>query len=168
MAMEYHDFREDEVFSMKGKTTIWTDRVIEVGLMFNDERGKREQVLRYIDAINEQIDFIVQNRALIADILTKDGMLSLAEDWITGDDDLEEGETRTYTLDDGNEVTVPLSEKVFRSSLRMESIVIDLTGGRENQSAELYVFCIPDYFKGHRIILDVEHDGTITCRGLTA
>jgi hypothetical protein len=165
--MEYHDFREDDVFSMKGKTTIWTDRVIEVGLQFNDERGKREQVLRYIDAINAQIDWIVQNRGVIADMLVKDGMLSMAEDRITGDDDLEEGETRNYTLEDGSEVTVPLSEKVFKSSLRMESIVIDLTGGRENQSAELYVFCIPDYFKGHRIVLDVERDGTITCRGLT-
>lgn len=164
--MEYHDFREDEVFSMAGKTTIWTDRLIEVGLQLNDERGKREQVLRYIDAINEQLDWIIHNRPVIADMLVKNGMLSMAEDWITGDEDIGEDETKTFQLEDGTEVTVPLSEKDFKASLRMESITIDLTGGRENQSAELYMFCRPDYFAGHSIVMDIEHDGTMTCRGL--
>jgi len=173
--MEYQDFREHDVFSMVGKTTIWSERLIEVGLKLNDERGKREQVLRYLDAINEQLDWIIQNRDVIADMLVKDGMLTLAEDWISGAEDIsesdeedeeEEAEEEVYRLNDGTVVTLPLSEKDFKSSLRMESISIDLTGGRENQSAELFLFCIPDYFAGHSIVMDIERDGTMTCRGL--
>ena len=171
--MEYHDFREDNVFSMAGKTTIWSERLIPVYLKFNDERGKREQVLRYIDAINEQLDWIIKNRDVIGDMLVKDGLLTLAEDWITGAEDISEYDENeepikaAYRLADGTELSLPLPEKDFRSSLRMESITIDLTGGRENQSAELFLFCTPDYFAGHSIAIDLERDGTMTYRGLS-
>lgn len=170
--MEYQDFREDDVFSMVGKTTIWSERIITVGLELNDERGKREQVLRYIDAINKQLEWIRQNRGIITDMIVKDGLLTLAEDWISGAEDIseydenEEPIKEIYRLEDGTEVALPLSEKELRESLRMESITIDLTGGRENQSAELYLFCKPDYFAGHCIVVELEHDGTLTYRGL--
>lgn len=172
MKMEYQDFREDDVFSMTGKTTIWSERLIPVNLQLGEERGKREQVLRYIDAINAQLEWITQNRAVITDMLVKDGLLTLAEDWISGAEDIseydenEEPIKEIYRLEDGTEVALPLSEKDFRASLRMDSITIDLTGGRENQSAELIVFCIPDYFAGHSIVIDIERDGTMTNRGL--
>lgn len=170
--MEYHDFREDENFSMSGKTTIWSERIIEVGLELGDERGKREQVLRYIDAINEQLDWIRNNRGIIADMLVKSSMLSLAEDWISGAEDIseydedEEPIQEIYRLNDGTEVALPLHEKDFKSSLRMNSITIDLTEGRENMNTELYLTCEPDYFAGHCIVLDLKRDGTMECRGL--
>ncbi len=172
MKLEYQDFREDEVFDMKATTTIWSERVINVNLRLGDERGKREQVLRYIDAINEQIEWIRQNRSVITDMLLKNGLVTLAEDWISGAEDIseydenEEPIKEKYRLMDGTEVELPLSEKQFLASLRMESITIDLTGGRENQSAELVVFCTPDYFAGHCMALDLERDGTMTYRGL--
>ena len=172
MKLEYQDFREDEVFDMKATTTIWSERVINVNLRLGDERGKREQVLRYIDAINEQIEWIRQNRSVITDMLLKNGLVTLAEDWISGAEDIseydenEEPIKEMYRLMDGTEVELPLSEKQFLASLRMESITIDLTGGRENQSAELVVFCTPDYFAGHCMVLDLERDGTMTYRGL--
>ncbi len=172
MKLEYQDFREDEVFDMKATTTIWSERVINVNLRLGDERGKREQVLRYIDAINEQIEWIRQNRSVITDMLLKNGLVTLAEDWISGAEDIseydenEEPIKEKYRLMDGTEVELPLSEKQFLASLRMESITIDLTGGRENQSAELVVFCTPDYFAGHCMVLDLERDGTMTYRGL--
>lgn len=161
--MEYQDFREDELFSMKGKTTIWTDRMIDVCLQLSEERGKREQVLRYIDAINAQIDWIIQSRGVIADMLVKSGMVSLAEDWIAGSEELD---AQIFRLEDGTEVKLPLSEKAFKESLRMESIVIDLRGGRENQTAELYLFCNPDYFAGHSLLVCINPDSTMECRGL--
>jgi len=172
MKLEYQDFREDVVFDMKATTTIWSERVINVNLRLGDERGKREQVLRYIDAINEQIEWIRQNRSVITDMLLKNGLVTLAEDWISGAEDIseydenEEPIKEKYRLMDGTEVELPLSEKQFLASLRMESITIDLTGGRENQSAELVVFCTPDYFAGHCMVLDLERDGTMTYRGL--
>ncbi|MBQ4466365.1 MAG: DUF2262 domain-containing protein [Oscillospiraceae bacterium] len=172
MNMDYQDFREDDVFDMKGETTIWSERIIPVGLKLGDERGKREQVLRYIDAVNEQLEWIRQNRGVITDMLVKDGLLTLAEDWISGAEDIseydenEEPIKELYRLMDGTEVALPLSEKEFRASLRMESISIDLTGGRENQTAELIMFCTPDYFAGHCFVLDIERDGTMTYRGL--
>ena len=172
MTMDYHDFREDDTFDMKGETTIWSERIIPIGLELGDERGKREQVLRYIDAINAQLEWIRQNRGVIADMLVKSGMLTLAEDWISGAEDIseydenEEPIKEIYRMEDGSEVALPLSEREFKESLRMDSISIDLSGGREHQSAELYLTCEPDYFAGHCIVLDLETDGTMECRGL--
>ena len=109
MKMEYQDFREDDVFSMTGKTTIWSERLIPVNLQLGEERGKREQVLRYIDAINAQLEWITQNRAVITDMLVKDGLLTLAEDWISGAEDIseydenEEPIKEIYRLEDGTE-----------------------------------------------------------------
>ncbi|MBQ8078762.1 MAG: DUF2262 domain-containing protein [Oscillospiraceae bacterium] len=164
--MEYQDFREDDVFSMKGTTCIWSEREVEIGLDLNDERGKREQVLRYLDAINAQLDWIIANRAVIADMLVKSGMLTLAEDWISGAEELDAENAEIYRLEDGTEVALPLPEKTFRDSLRMEGITIDLTGGRENMSTPLFLFCDPDYFAGHSILLNIEADGTMECLGL--
>lgn len=164
--MEYKDFREDDVFSMIGRTTIWNGRESDVALSLGDDRGKREQVLRYIEAINEQLGWIADNKPLIADMLVKSGMLTLAEDWISGAQELEEGEGKTFVMEDGQQVTLPLSESEFSKNLRLDSVTIDLTGGRENQSAELFLSCDPDYFAGHSILLGLEHDGTMRCRGL--
>lgn len=164
--MEYKDFREDSIFSMKGSTVVWNGQASDIALVLGNDRGNREQVLRYLDAINEQIGWIAGNQAMIADMLVKSGMLTLAEDWISGAQELEAGEGRCFVTESGQKVTLPLTEAEFCQSLRLDSVTIDLSGGREGQSAELFLSCDPDYFAGHSILLDLAHDGTMLCRGL--
>lgn len=80
-------------------------------------------------------------------------MINLAEEWIADEAaKVENANEECYLTDEGEKVFVPIAQKDFLQSIKLQSINLVLDENDENPLVELYLGCKPDYFFGHIIL----------------
>lgn len=96
-------------------------------------------------------------------------MINLAEEWIADEaSKVENANEECYLTDEGEKVFVPIAQKDFLQSIKLQSINLVLDENDENPLVELYLGCKPDYFFGHIILCRFMNSNPIhyKCYGL--
>ena len=155
------DFRNEERYSY-GSGFVWGE---ETTILV--DRGKRslEEMLPLINKLVESLN----NKATFVKALIDDGMLALAEEWVSSCVDEAEDSTterRGYMVDDETAVYLPISEKDFAASLEFDTIDISYDEKAEDISAHIFINCEPDYFADHSIEVYMDSKGNIDVIGL--
>ena len=155
------DFRNEERYSY-GSGFVWGE---EATILV--DRGKRslEEMLPLINKLVESLN----NKAAFVKALIDDGMLALAEEWVSSCEDEAEDSTkerRGYMVDDETAVYLPISEKEFAESLNFDTIDISYDEKADDISAHIFINCDPDYFADHSIEIYMDSKGNIDVFGL--
>ena len=155
------DFRNEERYSY-GSGFVWGE---EATILV--DRGKRslEEMLPLINKFVESLN----NKDAFVKALIDDGMLALAEEWVSSCEDEAEDSTterRGYMVDDETAVYLPISEKDFAASLEFDTIDISYDEEAEDISAHIFINCNPDYFADHSIEVYMDSKGNIDVIGL--
>ncbi len=155
------DFRNEERYSY-GSGFVWGE---ETTILV--DRGKRslEEMLPLINKLVESLN----NKDAFVKALIDDGMLALAEEWVSSCEDEAEDSTkerRGYMVDDETAVYLPISEKDFAASLEFDTIDISYDEKAEDISAHIFINCDPDYFADHSIEVYMDSKGNIDVIGL--
>lgn len=80
-------------------------------------------------------------------------MINLAEEWVADEAfKVENEDEECYLTDEGEKVFVPIAQKDFLQSIKLQSIILVLDENDKNPLVELYLGCKPDYFFGHIIL----------------
>ena len=155
------DFRNEERYSY-GSGFVWGE---EATILV--DRGKRslEEMLPLINKFVESLN----NKDAFVKALIDDGMLALAEEWVSSCVDEAEDSTeerRGYMVDDETAVYLPISEKDFAASFEFDTIDISYDEKAEDISAHIFINCDPDYFADHSIEVYMDSKGNIDVIGL--
>ncbi len=155
------DFRNEERYSY-GSGFVWGE---EATILV--DRGKRslEEMLPLINKLVESLN----NKDAFVKALIDDGMLALAEEWVSSCEDEAEDSTkerRGYMVDDETAVYLPISEADFAASLEFDTIDISYVEKAEDISAHIFINCDPDYFADHSIEIYMDSKGNIDVIGL--
>lgn len=155
------DFRNEERYSY-GSGFVWGE---ETTILV--DRGKRslEEMLPLINKFVESLN----NKDAFVKALIDDGMLALAEEWVSSCEDEAEDSTkerRGYMVDDETAVYLPISEKDFAASIEFDTIDISYDEKAEDISAHIFINCDPDYFADHSIEVYMDSKGNIDVIGL--
>ena len=155
------DFRNEERYSY-GSGFVWGE---EATILV--DRGKRslEEMLPLINKFVESLN----NKDAFVKVLIDDGMLALAEEWVSSCVDEAEDSTterRGYMVDDETAVYLPISEKDFAASFEFDTIDISYDEKAEDISAHIFINCDPDYFADHSIEVYMDSKGNIDVIGL--
>ncbi len=155
------DFRNEERYSY-GSGFVWGE---EATILV--DRGKRslEEMLPLINKLVESLN----NKDAFVKALIDDGMLALAEEWVSSCEDEAEDSTkerRGYMVDDETAVYLPISEADFAASLEFDTIDISYDEEAEDISAHIFINCDPDYFADHSIEVYMDSKGNIDVIGL--
>lgn len=155
------DFRNEERYSY-GSGFVWGE---ETTILV--DRGKRslEEMLTLINKLVESLN----NKDAFVKALIDDGMLALAEEWVSSCEDEAEDSTeerRGYMVDDETAVYLPISEADFAASLEFDTIDISYDEEAEDISAHIFINCDPDYFADHSIEVYIDSKGNIDVFGL--
>ena len=155
------DFRNEERYSY-GSGFVWGE---EATILV--DRGKRslEEMLPLINKLVESLN----NKGAFVKALIDDGMLALAEEWVSSCVDEAEDSTeerRGYMVDDETAVYLPISEKDFAASFEFDTIDISYDEEAEDISAHIFINCEPDYFADHSIEVYMDSKGNIDVIGL--
>ena len=155
------DFRNEERYSY-GSGFVWGE---EATILV--DRGKRslEEMLPLINKLVESLN----NKDAFVKALIDDGMLALAEEWVSSCEDEAEDSTkerRGYMVDDETAVYLPISEKDFAASLEFDTIDISYDEEAEDISAHIFINCDPDYFADHSIEIYMDSKGNVDVIGL--
>ncbi|MBP3352622.1 MAG: DUF2262 domain-containing protein [Lachnospiraceae bacterium] len=155
------DFRNEERYSY-GSGFVWGE---EATILV--DRGKRslEEMLPLINKLVESLN----NKDAFVKALIDDGMLALAEEWVSSCEDEAEDSTkerRGYMVDDETAVYLPISEKDFAASLEFDTIDISYDEKAEDISAHIFINCEPDYFADHSIEIYMDSKGNVDVVGL--
>jgi hypothetical protein len=150
------DFRNEERYSY-GSGFVWGE---ETTILV--DRGKRslEEMLPLINKLVESLN----NKDAFVKALIDDGMLALAEEWVSSCEDEAEDSTkerRGYMVDDETAVYLPISEADFAASLEFDTIDISYDEEAEDISAHIFINCDPDYFADHSIEVYMDSKGNI-------
>ena len=155
------DFRNEERYSY-GSGFVWGE---EATILV--DRGKRslEEMLPLINKLVESLN----NKDAFVKALIDDGMLALAEEWVSSCEDEAEDSTkerRGYMVDDETAVYLPISEADFAASLEFDTIDISYDEKAEDISAHIFINCDPDYFADHSIEVYMDSKGNFEIQGL--
>ena len=155
------DFRNEERYSY-GSGFVWGE---EATILV--DRGKRslEEMLPLINKLVESLN----NKDAFVKALIDDGMLELAEEWVSSCEDEAEDSTkerRGYMVDDETAVYLPISEADFAASLEFDTIDISYDEKAEDISAHIFINCDPDYFADHSIEVYMDSKGNVDVIGL--
>ena len=155
------DFRNEERYSY-GSGFVWGE---EATILV--DRGKRslEEMLPLINKFVESLN----NKDAFVKALIDDGMLALAEEWVSSCEDEAEDSTkerRGYMVDDETAVYLPISEKDFAASLEFDTIDISYDEEAEDISAHIFINCDPDYFADHSFEIYLVSKGNVDVIGL--
>ena len=155
------DFRNEERYSY-GSGFVWGE---EATILV--DRGKRslEEMLPLINKLVESLN----NKDAFVKALIDDGMLELAEEWVSSCEDEAEDSTkerRGYMVDDETAVYLPISEADFAASLEFDTIDISYDEEAKDISAHIFINCDPDYFADHSIEIYMDSKGNIDVIGL--
>ena len=156
------DFRNEERYSY-GSGFVWGE---EATILV--DRGKRS-LEEMLPLINKLVEFLNHHKAAFVKALIDDGMLALAEEWVSSCEDEAEDSTkerRGYMVDDETAVYLPISEKDFAASLEFDTIDISYDEEAEDISAHIFINCDPDYFADHSIEIYMDSKGNVDVVGL--
>jgi len=156
------DFRNEERYSY-GSGFVWGE---EATILV--DRGKRS-LEEMLPLINKLVEFLNHHKAAFVKALIDDGMLALAEEWVSSCEDEAEDSTterRGYMVDDETAVYLPISEMDFAASLEFDTIDISYDEEAEDISAHIFINCDPDYFADHSIEVYMDSKGNVDVIGL--
>ena len=156
------DFRNEERYSY-GSGFVWGE---EATILV--DRGKRS-LEAMLPLINKLVEFLNHHKDAFVKALIDDGMLELAEEWVSSCEDEAEDSTkerRGYMVDDETAVYLPISEADFAASLEFDTIDISYDEEAEDISAHIFINCDPDYFADHSIEVYIDSKGNIDVFGL--
>ncbi len=155
------DFRNEERYSY-GSGFVWGE---EATILVDRGIRSLEEMLPLINKLVESLN----NKDAFVKALIDDGMLALAEEWVSSCEDEAEDSTkerRGYMVDDETAVYLPISEKDFAASLEFDTIDISYNEEAEDISAHIFINCDPDYFADHSIEIYMDSKGNIDVIGL--
>ncbi len=166
--MQIQDFQTGSLSDFAGTTTVWGREKVEIMVDFEKDFEQDTFPPELLPALNARLDWLEHARQVIVDALLEDGMLELAEDWASSAEQAEDEEQECYIMEDGQKVFLPITEEDFFNSLRMDSVVFQVSwdGTVPVLSLDLYMHCNPDYFACHSVLAYVEPDGTVTSGSL--
>ena len=166
--MQIQDFQTDSLSAFTGTTTVLGREKVEIMVDFEDNSKPDVFPPELLPAINARLDWLDHARQTVTDALVKDDMLELAEDWASSAEQAEDEEQECYIMEDGQKVFLPITVEDFSNSLRMDSVVFQVSwdGTAPVLSLDLYMHCCPDYFAYHSVLAYVEPDGTVTSGSL--
>ena len=156
------DFKNEETHSY-GIGYVWGN---EIDI---DVYRKDHSLEAMLPLINKLVEFLNHHKDAFVKALIGDGMLALAEEWVSSCEDEAEDSTeerRGYMVDDETAVYLPISEKDFAASLEFDTIDISYDEEADDISACIYIDCDPDYFAGHSIEIYMDSKGKIEIIGL--
>ena len=155
------DFRNEERYSY-GSGFVWGE---ETTILVDGGKRSLEEMLPLINKLVESLN----NKDAFVKALIDDGMLALAEEWVSSCEDEAEDSTkerRGYMVDDETAVYLPISEKDFAASLEFDTIDISYDEEAEDISAHIFINCDPDYFADHSIEIYMDSKGNVDVIGL--
>ena len=158
--MQFEDFKESDVYNYEGNCLVWGKNT-SIGLVIEDSDD--DTILtKHIDKINQQLDFIQNNKNKIVDFLVENEFLELADEWISSGEEADDytEEKECYLDESGKKVYLPITPEDFAESISFESI--NFSFDDEGMLTETYIMCDPDYFAGHVICFDIEPDGSFS------
>lgn len=156
------DFKNDGKYSY-GNCFI---RGKETNLFITREEHSLEDML---PLINNLVAFLNHKKDVFVKKLIDEGMLELAEEWVSCCEDEAEDSTeehRGYMVDDETAVYLPISEKEFAESLNFGTIDISYDEKADDISARIFINCDPDYFADHSIEIYMDSKGNVDVVGL--
>jgi len=154
------DFNDDY---SHGNAFVWGEETI---ICVEKKTHSLEEMLPLIQKL---IAFLNKEKDTFVKALIDDGMLELAEEWVSSCEDEAEDSTkerRGYMVDDETAVYLPISEKDFAASLEFDTIDISYDEEAEDISAHIFINCDPDYFADHSIEVYMDSKGNIDVIGL--
>ncbi|MBR5800244.1 MAG: DUF2262 domain-containing protein [Lachnospiraceae bacterium] len=146
-----------------GNVFVWGEETI---ICVEKKTHSLEEMLPLIQKL---IAFLNKEKDAFVKALIDDGMLALAEEWVSSCEDEAEDSTkerRGYMVDDETAVYLPISEKDFAASLEFDTIDISYDEEAEDISAHIFINCDPDYFADHSIEVYMDSKGNIDVIGL--
>ncbi len=146
-----------------GNAFVWGEETI---ICVEKKTHSLEDMLPLIQKL---IAFLNKEKDTFVKALIDDGMLALAEEWVSSCVDEAEDSTeerRGYMVDDETAVYLPISEKDFAASLEFDTIDISYDEEAEDISAHIFINCDPDYFADHSIEVYMDSKGNIDVFGL--
>ena len=146
-----------------GNAFVWGEETI---ICVEKKTHSLEEMLPLIQKL---IAFLNKEKDTFVKALIDDGMLELAEEWVSSCEDEAEDSTterRGYMVDDETAVYLPISEKDFAASLEFDTIDISYDEEAEDISAHIFINCDPDYFADHSIEVYMDSKGNIDVIGL--
>ncbi|MBR4083077.1 MAG: DUF2262 domain-containing protein [Lachnospiraceae bacterium] len=146
-----------------GNAFVWGEETI---ICVEKKTHSLEDMLPLIQKL---IAFLNKEKDTFVKALIDDGMLELAEEWVSSCVDEAEDSTeerRGYMVDDETAVYLPISEKDFVASLEFDTIDISYDEEAEDISAHIFINCDLDYFADHSIEIYMDSKGNIDVIGL--
>jgi len=146
-----------------GNAFVWGEETI---ICVEKKTHSLEDMLPLIQKL---IAFLNKEKDTFVKALIDDGMLALAEEWVSSCEDEAEDSTterRGYMVDDETAVYLPISEKDFAASLEFDTIDISYDEEAEDISAHIFINCDPDYFADHSIEVYMDSKGNVDVIGL--
>ena len=146
-----------------GNAFVWGEETI---ICVEKKTHSLEEMLPLIQKL---IAFLNKEKDTFVKALIDDGMLELAEEWVSSCEDEAEDSTterRGYMVDDETAVYLPISEKDFAASLEFDTIDISYDEEAEDISAHIFINCDPDYFADHSIEVYMDSKGNVDVVGL--
>ena len=156
------DFKNEETHSY-GIGYVWGN---EIDI---DVYRKDHSLEEMLPLINKLVEFLNHHKDAFVKALIDDGMLALAEEWVSCIEEEAEDSTeerRGYMVDDETAVYLPISEADFAASLGFDDIDISYDEKAEDISACIYIDCDPDYFADHSIEVYMDSKGNVDVIGL--
>ncbi len=145
--LKIEDFRECEVCDCEADVEIWEQKAV---LIVDYNGGDVKEILPQINSLIEKLD---NNKEMVVKALIDDGMLDLAEEWVSNGGEDENG---FYTTIDGAKIKFPITEEFFANSLRFDGITIYADEDSDDISASMFLNCKPDFFAYHGIEITPE------------
>jgi predicted metal-dependent hydrolase len=162
--MQISDFTLTEDFTFESEIVVWDSNNAFVSFELPDEvdEGQEKNFLsKHIDYINQRIKWIKNNRQIIEQALLDNGMLSLAEEYISDLGEKIETEEQKSFIVDGQKVYLPISSDEFFRAVNLSEIAFEFY--EKTYEAVLYLTFTPDYFTGHCITTRINEDNQIQC-----
>ena len=156
------DFIKSSYFSFEVKVDIWKK---ETDLFVDIPNNNEKNIQNYLNLIQDEINWIENNKYEIKQILLEEDILELAENTSSSAHLLECADEECYLMDDGSKVYFPITKDDFLDSLYIESVSIYFDESNSS-TLELTLLCSPDYFRGKSLQIVIDKNKNIKFNGL--
>lgn len=160
------DFIKCNYSSFEAKIDIWKKEAdLFINFLDGNKQCNENNLHNSLSIIQEEINWIENNKNKIEDVLLEDNLLELAENVTSSAYLLKCSDEECYMLDDGSKVYFPITKDDFLDSLYIESVSIDIAK-KSDIPIELIIMCNPDYFIGKFLLIDIDKNKNIKFKGL--
>jgi len=166
--ISFNDFNKSNYSSFETKFDIWkkeADLFINFSNINNESEEDEKYLKNSLNLIQDEINWIENNKNKIEDVLFEENILELAENIASSGYLLKCADEECYLLDDGSKIDFPITEDDLLDSLYIESVSFNFNG-KNIDSIELILLCSPDYFNGQPFLISLNKNKNIQFHGL--